>query len=86
MRGTITTENNLTIPVSVQESLELWIKHKIIPGSFLTAVLENDLSEAVGRADEISIICLRDIVRYLYNNCPLGCWGSPEKVKEWRKQ
>jgi len=52
-------------------------------GGFLRAVLENDLMEAVGRADHSSLVNLADICRYVYNDIPAPCHGSPEKVSEW---
>ena len=54
-------------------------------GHFVTAVLSNDLTAAVNRADDECQKCLRSIVRYLYNRCPGGCWGSKKKMEEWRK-
>jgi hypothetical protein len=54
-------------------------------GHFVTAVLSNDLIEAVNRADDECQKCLRSIVRYLYNRCPGGCWGSKKKMEEWRE-
>jgi|ETNvirnome_6_100_1030635.scaffolds.fasta_scaffold39092_4 hypothetical protein len=65
-------------------SFERWIEEGIDPGNFLTAVLRNDLSETIGRADEHSIRILPDIVRWIYSNAPSACWGSPEKVKTWK--
>jgi len=52
-------------------------------GSFLEAVLNNDLTEAVGRADEDNLKALPEIVGYCYNEIPMACWGSPEKVEKW---
>lgn len=54
-------------------------------GNFVTAVLSNDLTEAVNRADDECQKCLHTIIRYLYNNCPGGCWGSKKKMDDWRK-
>lgn len=54
-----------------------------MPGSFLTAVLENDLAEAVGRADFQNIEVLPAIVAFVYRNLPSPCWGSKEKVEAW---
>lgn len=66
-----------------KESIDRYVKHGIPTGSFLNAVLENNLKEAVGRADHHAILNLKDIVIYLYNDVPSTCWGSPEKVKNW---
>ena len=52
-------------------------------GNFLRAVLRNDLTDAVGRADEDNLKVLPEIVGYCYNEIPSACWGSPEKVKDW---
>lgn len=52
-------------------------------GGFLQAVLENDLMEAMGRADESSRINLFFICSYIYNDMPAPCWGSPAKVAAW---
>lgn len=52
-------------------------------GNFLEALLSNDLIEAVGQADNSNIILLPVYCRYLYNECPSQCHGSPEKYKAW---
>lgn len=52
-------------------------------GSFTTAVLENNLSEAVGRADESSQAALVEIVRYVHWEIPSVCHGSPAAVHAW---
>jgi hypothetical protein len=67
----------------VKESLDRYVQYGIMPGGFLTAVLENDLFEAVGRADAYNLATLADICRYVYNDMPSSCWGSPEKVDRY---
>ena len=37
------------------------------PGSFAKAVVDNDLSQAFGRADDINIHCIRFYVMLMYN-------------------
>ncbi len=64
--------------------LQRWIEDGIPPGSFLTAVLENDLKHACEQADIENRYLLFDIVSWLYNESPGGCWGSPEQVEAWR--
>jgi len=63
------------------ESLELYLNRGISGGGFLTAVLENDLREAFGRADDYNRSNLFNIVRYLWNHFPAEAWGSREKVR-----
>lgn len=64
----------------MMDGLERWIKFGIKPGNFLTAVLENDLKNAVGYADAENLQNLPAYVGYLYNEAPGDCWGSKEKV------
>ena len=71
------------LPEHMREAMQLWLEQGIEPGDFLLAVLCNDLREAVGRADHINIHRLPDYVRFLYNEVPGMCYGSPEKVRKW---
>ncbi len=73
-----------TFPGHCEGGMRRWIENAIPPGHFLTAVLENNLKEAIGRADDVNQRLLPDIVKWIYNNAPFMCWGSPEKVKEWQ--
>jgi hypothetical protein len=66
--------------------LDAYINDHLPVGSFLTAVLENNLSKAVGRADSRNLPLLADYVRYLYNEAPNACWGSRERVAQWLAQ
>ena len=73
------------IPESLKNGLELYLEHGIEPGSFLMACLENDLREAFGRADHLNILCLGDIVCYLWHEIPVVAWGNRETVQAWMK-
>lgn len=74
---------NELIPEHMHGGLKRYIENGIEPGSFLMAVLENNLKEAFGCADHINAQKIGDYVRYLYNYSPSPCWGSPEKVAQW---
>ena len=74
------------VPEHILPGLKRYVDHHIEPGGFLRAVLENDLKEAFGRADEDSRNGLFDIVCWLYNCAPGKCWGSPEKVQAWLRE
>ncbi len=71
------------VPQHAKEALDRYVEDHIPPGGFLLAVLSNDLSGAVGRADSINREHLSDIVKYCYNKIPSSCWGSPEAVDRW---
>lgn len=66
-------------------ALERYLNHGIMPGSFLTAVLENNLMESFGRADMSNSANLKNIVGYIYHHLPSNSWGSREKVSEYLK-
>lgn len=56
------------IPVHLRESIARYVEYKIQPGGFMTAVLNNDLYNATGRADSESLKALHLIVRWFANN------------------
>jgi len=71
------------VPEHMREGLERYVEHHIRPGSFLMAVLENNLVLAAGRADDINRMYLMQWADVLYNELPGSCWGSKEKVQNW---
>lgn len=75
--------NYAIAPNNSGEAFKRWIEHGIMPGSFLCAVLENNLVEACGCADHINMHLLPAYANWLYNEAPGGCWGSKEKMEEW---
>lgn len=77
-------EEKLSIlPGHMRNGMKLWIEHGIPAGSFLNAVLSNDLMTALGKADDFNRDRLFDYGIYLYNYAPSRCYGSPEKVAAW---
>lgn len=75
-------------PISdyIYGALERYLNNGIMPGSFMTAVLENNLMEAFGRADSFNTENMKNIVGYVYNHIPGNAWGSKERVNEWLEQ
>ena len=71
------------LPEHMQDGMRRYIERGIEGGGFMTAVLCNDLMGALGKADEINHHALFDYGRFLYNEVPSSCWGSPEKVNAW---
>ena len=72
------------IPEYMRPGVLRWIAGGIRPGNFLSAVLENDLMGAYGRADSTNVACMEDYVTFLYNYVPSDCYGSVEEVNEWK--
>jgi len=64
-------------------ALRRYIDEGLPTGHFLTAVLNNNLSEAVSRADNETLANLPAFCAYLYWEAPSQCHGSPEKVSAW---
>ncbi len=62
-----------------------YIEHGHRVGGFLSAVIDNDLCQAVGRADDDNIANLPAFVDYFYNYANSECWGSREKRLAWIK-
>lgn len=70
----------------LRDGLKLYIEQGYEPGSFLMAVLENNLAESFARADNINRYLMFEIVSWLYNEVPMACWGSKERVKAWMEE
>lgn len=71
------------LPEHLRAGVKRYIEHRIIPGSFLVAVITNDLRKAVFAADSESLESLPDIVRWFHNEAPGRCWGSAESMAKW---
>ena len=74
------------IPPHTRDAARLYVEHGIQPGSFLTAVICNDLAGAIGRADDMNAAAMQDWVNFFYNDTPSTCWGSPAKFNAWTAQ
>ena len=70
-------------PLHILEAIADYAANRTVHGQFVTAVLENDLAEAVFRADNNSLAGLADIVRYVHWEIPHNSHGSKTKVKAW---
>ncbi len=70
------------LPPHLQAGMRRYIEQGIETGSFLRAVLENDLEQAFGRADFFGIVHMELIVSFL-RALPPEAWGSSAKVQAW---
>jgi len=89
--GLITSEewaNGLDrlIPQHMQNGVVLWVCMGILPGSFLRAVVENDLFGACRAADDVNQNAIFRYANFFHNYAPSECFGSPKKVAAWEKQ
>lgn len=74
---------DMEIPQHMLDALNRYIDHGLRPGSFLQAVISNDLHDACRRADDENIKILPAYVAYLYNERQPECWGSNKIMEEW---
>ena len=75
--------NYSEVKESTLNALDSWGKKGWAGGGFVMSCLENNLKLAVSRADGENVKALPEIVTYMYNELPCGCWGSPEIVSQW---
>ncbi len=75
--------NYSMLPERLQGGAQRYIEHGIEPGSFLTAIICNDLREACACADDEMRHRLFDIVSWFYNEAPAQCWGGRERMAAW---
>jgi len=74
------------LPPHMRPGILRYLNDGIIPGSFLKAVLENDLVGALAAADGDNRRIIWDYGNMLWNAFPArgnGCWGSPEALEDW---
>jgi len=75
--------NDRSIPAHTREALINYFDRGWEPGSFLMAVLRNDLMRASFSADHINQSELPKIATWVYRNAPYGSWGNEEIVRGW---
>ena len=71
------------LPFGLRDGMQRYLENGIMPGHFLTAVLENNLFDAVMRADSTNLSLMPDIVKWIYNEVPWEAHGSERIVKAW---
>ena len=71
------------VPASLHPAIRAYIDEHRLPGHFLQAVICNDLSKALARADPENLDNIIAITGFFYNEAPSPCWGSKEKMVAW---
>lgn len=74
------------IPIRMELPILNYIHRRIGPGSFLEAVITNDLRNACRCADDENLKNLPAYIAYFRNEAPSQCWGSIEKMRAWLKR
>lgn len=68
-------------PEHIRESVLAYVNDGREPGGFLRAVMENDLVEAIRRADETNLALIPHIVAWMMTSIPAHAWGSRQNVE-----
>jgi hypothetical protein len=71
------------IPEHMLDAVAGYVDNHYPVGSFLQAVISNDLYRAVRMADDLNRDRLVNYVSFFYNHAPATCWGSPEAYASW---
>ena len=71
-------------PEDYRDELRAFIEEGAMPGTFLAAVVTNNLRAATNHARWADCIGdLSPLVTWLYNEAPAQCYGSAENVRAW---
>ena len=68
---------------STRAGIMRFVEHGNKPGDFLTAVLSNNLRDAIGHGDEENRRDIVEICQFIHNEIPARCHGSWESMKFW---
>tara|TARA_R110000824_G_scaffold167181_9_gene343998 strand:+ start:652 stop:963 length:312 start_codon:yes stop_codon:yes gene_type:complete len=79
----LSEEYYLALPTRMLPPLYAYILDGKAPGHFLTAVICNNLRDAVNRADEENLNVLQVWIKLFYNHMPPECYGSQERMLAW---
>lgn len=71
------------IPRDTKAGIDRYVDAGVPTGSFLHAVLSNDLFGAVNKADADNSVALYDVCWYVQGYTPTLCHGDPERVSKW---
>ena len=77
------TFQDFFIPEYMESGVNDYVSMGLGQGSFLKAIICNDLKAAVMAADHVNMRNIPAYVEYFYNHAPFECWGSNEKYDAW---
>lgn len=69
-----------------RQSLYNYFVHGLEPGSFMTAVLSNNLYGACARADSTNIGLIQQYSLWIVNHAPHGSYGDTVTVRGWLRK
>jgi hypothetical protein len=72
-----------TLPEALRGGVRRWIESGIQPGGLLSAVIANDLRQALLRADPFNLSLIPAIIGWFLDQAPSKCWGSVAEAEGW---
>ena len=78
--------NLKNIPEHMHDAITRYVMDGIHPGSFLKAILTNDLKEAYIRADDINRKRIEDWAFFVIWEVPESCQGSELHFNTWMQR
>jgi hypothetical protein len=74
---------NYVIPQRMLDSISRYVNHGIPVGHFLEAFIQNNLLEAISRADDENLKLFPAYANLFYWEAPSGCIGSEQAYIDW---
>lgn len=78
------TLDDAGVPSHLRAGLIAYVVDGAPTGGFLRACLENNFVDAMCRAIDLDAAALLAVAKWIFNDAPSRCWGSPGVVKTWR--
>ena len=72
------------VPAHLVQGLGSYIENGILPGSFLQALICNNLAKTLYCADGRGFAALPGLIEFLQEKAPSACWGSAEAMELWK--
>ena len=73
------------VPVRyMADDVREYVQTGVLHGNFLNAIFSSNLVGAFRYADTLNARSMGDWADFIYNHTPAECWGSVEKIKQWK--
>lgn len=84
---TDTVDALYTLPLHMHDAVVRWMvlaePHPAMMGTFLRAVLRDQLVESLAAADDDNARAIREWGRFLHNHLPTEAWGTWDRMVSW---
>ncbi|NDD53226.1 hypothetical protein EBZ39_05025 [bacterium] len=74
------------IPERMQDAIKRYVIDRVKPGSFLTAVITNNLRRAFDYADDENVKLIGLYVQWFTDFPPALCWGDEQSMNKWLRE